>query len=87
MGFGSHAPIDLSRRMGFLMRRLLPSRAEVIVFAVLAILFAVFVSFFRSGANDLGFAAMAGPVFLIAACMGLRRSPAWMAAEETEDVE
>jgi ABC-type sugar transport system permease subunit len=69
------------------MRRLLPSWAEVIVFAVLAILFAVCVSFFKSGAHDLGFAAMGGPVFLIAACMGLRRSPAWTAAEETEDVE
>jgi hypothetical protein len=40
----------------------------------------------NAGSHDLGFAALAGPVFLVAAVMGLRRSPVWtIAAEDADD--
>lgn len=52
------------------------------MFAALAVGFAVMASLFRASNHDLGFAAMAAPVFFIAACMGLRRSPAWTMGEE-----
>ena len=59
------------------MRRLLPSRTEVIIFAALAVVCTGVVSIFQQNAHDLGFAALAAPVFLICACMGLRKSPVW----------
>ena len=72
------------------MRRLLPSRVEFAIFATLAVICAAIVGLFHPGTSDLGFAALAGPVFLIAAVMGLRRSPAWTYVpgdEADEEVE
>ncbi len=69
------------------MRRLIPSRVELMIFAVLAVACAVGVAFFQPGKHDLGFAALAGPVFLVAACMGLRRSPVWTADESDREIE
>lgn len=59
------------------MRRLLPSRVEIAIFAVLALVAAGSVALFQPHTADLGFAAMAGPIFLFASVLGLRRSPAW----------
>ena len=73
--------------MGLFMRRLIPSRVEMIIFAVLAVLCAALVAFFQPAKHDLGFAAMAGPLFLVAACMGLRRSPVWMADDADNEIE
>jgi hypothetical protein len=67
------------------MRRLLPSRTEIAIFATLAILCAALVGAFQPTTSDLRFAALACPVFLIAAVMGLRRSPAWQVEVEDED--
>ena len=70
------------------MRRLIPSGAEMAIFAVLAVISAAVVANFRHDTSDLGFAALAGPIFLVAACMGLRRSPAWtMSPAKDDDVE
>lgn len=59
------------------MRQLLPSGIELAIFATMALICAAMVANFNPGVSDLGFAALAGPIFLLAACMGLRRSPAW----------
>jgi hypothetical protein len=69
------------------MRRLLPSRVEFAIFATLAVLCAAVVGLFRPATSDLGFAALAGPIFLVAAVMGLRRSPAWtiVPSEEADE--
>jgi hypothetical protein len=69
------------------MRRLLPSRVEIAIFAVLALICAALLAHFQPSTHDLGFAAMAGPVFLFAACMGLRRSPAWTAEGADDEDE
>jgi hypothetical protein len=73
--------------MGCFMRRLIPSRVEIAIFAALAVVCAALVAIFQPAQHDLGFAAMAGPLFLVAACMGLRRSPVWMADEADSDAE
>ena len=73
--------------MGHCMRRLLPSRIELMIFAALAVLCAGIVSVFQVNMHDLGMAALGGPVFLVAAVMGLRRSPVWTADEIDDDVE
>lgn len=73
--------------MGSCMRRLLPSRVEVAIFATLAVICAAVVALFQPNTHDLGFAAMAGPIFLFAACLGLRRSPAWTATTEDKEAE
>ena len=72
------------QEMGLSMRRLFPSRVEVAIFATLALICAALVVDFKPGVHDLGFAALAGPIFLIACCMGLRRSPVWTRAEAEE---
>jgi hypothetical protein len=69
---------------GSRMRRLLPSRVEIAIFATLAVLCAACVALFQPNTHDLGFAALAAPIFLIAACMGLRRSPAWTMTSDDE---
>ena len=69
------------------MRRLLPSRTEIAIFATLAVLCAALVGAFQPTTSDLRFAALACPVFLIAAVMGLRRSPAWTVVEDEDAVE
>jgi hypothetical protein len=71
--------------MGFRMRRLLPSRVELAIFATLAVVCAAVVAIWHPQTSDLGFAAMAGPVFLFAACLGLRRSPVWTTAVDADD--
>ena len=67
------------------MRHLIPSGVEIAIFATLAILCAAVVANFRHDASDLGLAALAGPIFLLAACMGLRRSPAWTMSDAKDD--
>ena len=70
------------------MRRLFPSSVEMAIFATLALLAARFILLLHSNTHDLGLAALAGPVFLVAAVMGLRRSPTWtMAATDEADEE
>ena len=69
------------------MRRLIPSRVEIVIFAVLAVLCAIIVPLFQPAKHDLGFAMLAAPIFLVAACVGLRRSPVWMADESDNEVE
>jgi hypothetical protein len=64
------------------MRRLLPSRIELAIFAALAIILAMVVAQFQPGSHDIGAAALVAPVFVVAAIMGLRRSPQW--AEPTD---
>ena len=59
------------------MRRLLPSRVELAIFAAVAIVSADFVHAFQPSTSDLRFAALACPIFLVAAVMGLRKSPTW----------
>jgi hypothetical protein len=72
--------------MGFRMRRLLPSRVEVAIFATLAVLCTGVVGAFAPTTSDLRFAALACPVFLTAAMMGLRRNPAFQVGDvEDED--
>jgi hypothetical protein len=66
------------------MRRLLPSRVELAIFAVLALICAALVALFQPNTHDLGFAALAGPVFLFAAVLGLRRSPVWTGGADDE---
>ena len=73
--------------MGHCMRRLLPSRVEIAIFATLAILCAAIVAAYQPTTSDLRFAALAGPVFLTAAVMGLRRSPAWTIVDDAGDEE
>jgi hypothetical protein len=47
------------------------------IFATLAVICAAFVHVFAPATSDLRFAALACPVFLVAAVMGLRKSPTW----------
>ena len=70
--------------MGPRMRRLLPSRVELAIFATLAVICAAVVALFQPHTHDLGFAALGGPIFLFAACLGLRRSPAWTGGADDE---
>jgi hypothetical protein len=69
------------------MRRLLPSRVELAIFAAVAIVSAVFVHAFQPSTSDLRFAALACPIFLVAAVMGLRKSPTWtgVSADEADE--
>ena len=70
------------------MRRLLPSRVEIGIFAAVAIVLTIVMAFIKPGAHDIGLAVMGGPMFLFAACLGLRRSPAWtMSSDDAEDAE
>jgi len=70
------------------MRRLLPSRVELFLLAGLAIVLTIVMSFIAPNAHDIGVVVMGGPIFLLAACLGLRRSPAWtMSTDETEEAE
>jgi len=86
-GLGARFDRPLIRRMGHFMRRLLPSGVEIAIFATLAVICAAVVAKVHPGTSDLGFAALAGPIFLVAACMGLRRSPAWTVAPNEDPSE
>ena len=65
------------------MKRLIPTRVELILFAILAIGCAIVVSFF--GARDVGLAVLAAPLFCIAAFMGTRRSGQWSSLAPTAE--
>ena len=67
------------------MRRLLPSPVEIAIFATLAVVCAGVVMTIQPARSDLGFAFLAAPIFLFAAVMGLRRSPTWQIAEESDE--
>jgi len=65
------------------MKRLFPSVKVAGVFAVLAVICATLVSRFSTSSHDLGLAALAMPVFVFGAVLGLRKSPQWnLDAEE-----
>jgi hypothetical protein len=63
------------------MRRLLPSWTELAIIITLAIIGAGVVATFQLSHRDLGLAALAAPVFVLSAVMGLRRSPVWQASD------
>ena len=67
------------------MRRLLPTPVEIAIFAALAVVCTGIVATVQPGKSDLGFAFLAAPIFLFAAVMGLRRSPAWTVVEESDE--
>ncbi len=64
------------------MNRLLPGRIEIAIFATLAIGFAVVVSLSQAANRDLLTAGMCVPLFIVAAVLGLRRSPQWQPVSE-----
>ncbi len=64
------------------MKRLLPSRMELAVFSVLAVVFATIVSLGQAAQHDLWLAGLAAPLFIFAAVLGLRRSPQWQVSAE-----
>ena len=68
------------------MRSLLPSRTELAIFGCIAVLCTGIVGV-GSIPTDLMLPLLAMPVFVIAAVMGLRRSPQWAepAADEGND--
>ena len=69
------------------MRRLLPSRVELAIFATLAVICTALVALLQPSTHDLGFAGLAAPIFLFAACLGLRRSPAWTGTAVDDDAD
>ena len=69
------------------MRRLLPSRVELAIFATLAVICTALVALLQPGTHDLGFAGLAAPIFLFAACLGLRRSPVWTGTAADDDAD
>jgi len=73
--------------MGPRMRRLLPSRVELAIFATLAVICTALVALLQPGTHDLGFAGLAAPIFLFAACLGLRRSPVWTGTAADDDAD
>ena len=64
------------------MKRLLPGRKELAVFAMLAVVFAVIVSLCEVSQHDVWLAVLTVPLFIFAAVLGLRRSPQWQTVEE-----
>ncbi|MGB7157830.1 MAG: hypothetical protein WBD40_07175 [Tepidisphaeraceae bacterium] len=70
------------------MKSLLPGRTELAILAALAVLCAGIVGT-EMIPHDLMLAMLAMPIFVIAAVMGLRRSPQWgePAAEESAEDE
>jgi hypothetical protein len=65
------------------MKRLLPSRKELAIFAMLAVLLSGVVSLFQVTQHDLLLAGFAVPLFIFAAVLGLRRSPQWQSVPAT----
>ena len=57
------------------MRRLLPDRTELAVFAVLALVCATIVT--QTGIQDLGLSLMSIPLFVFSAILGMKRSGQW----------
>ncbi len=66
------------------MKNLLPSRTEVAIFGTLAVLCTGIVDA-EAIPTDLMLPLLAMPVFVIAALMGLRRSPQWADPTPAED--
>ena len=66
------------------MRRFVPSAAELMVFAFLALLFSLIVNQIQPHIADLGAAGLACPMFLVAAVLGLRKSPLWTMHAQAE---
>ncbi len=67
------------------MRRLLPGRFELLLFAVLAVGLAAVVHTFWAQDTGLAMAGCGAPIFLVAAIMGLRRSPLWQNQRASRD--
>ncbi len=67
------------------LKRLLPGWVELAVFAGIAMIFAGLVSRFEVARHDVWAAAFTIPLFIVAACLGLRRSPAWQPIESKEE--
>jgi len=59
-------------RSGGSMKRLLPDRTEIMIFAAMAVVCSVIVACLP--ARDLGLSALAMPLFVTAAMMGVRRN-------------
>jgi len=69
------------------MRRFVPSARELSIFACLAVIFSVIVHQIHAvqpQTADLGAAGLAVPIFLVAAVLGLRRSPLWTMSAQVE---
>jgi hypothetical protein len=66
------------------MRRFVPSAHELLIFAFLAVLFSILVQQIQPHIADLGAAGLACPMFLVAAVLGLRKSPLWTMQAQTE---
>lgn len=69
------------------MRRFIPHLHELALFALLAIVFSTIVHVFVPQGTDLSLAAFGAPMFLVAAVLGLRRSPLWTGAQVAEDAD
>ncbi len=67
------------------MRRLLPRFHEMVLFALAAIIAALVVVQVHPDSHDLAIASAAFPLFLMAALMGLRRSPAWSVRDDGDE--
>jgi hypothetical protein len=66
------------------MRRFVPSVRELLIFAILAVIFSIIVHQIQPQTMDLGAAGLAVPLFLVAAVLGLRRSPLWTMSAQAE---
>ena len=66
------------------MRRFVPSAHELLIFGFLALLFAILVQQIQPHIADLGAAGLACPMFLVAAILGLRKSPLWTMQAQAE---
>jgi hypothetical protein len=69
----------------WIMRRFLPRWFELLLFAVLAVGLAAVVNRFCAQEPGLGMAGFGAPMFLLAAMMGLRRSPLWTHEQSRRD--
>ncbi|HEX8522686.1 MAG TPA: hypothetical protein VF669_10550 [Tepidisphaeraceae bacterium] len=70
------------------MRRFIPHVHELALFAALAVAFSAAVHLMNPKSADLSLMTLGAPMFLVAAILGLRRSPLWTrVAEETESDE
>ena len=69
------------------MRRFVPSIRELVIFAALAVVFAVIVTRIHPQIADLGAAGLACPMFLVAAVLGLKRSPLWTMSAQPQESE
>ena len=66
------------------MRQFIPSWGQILLFAAIAIVLAVALSFVDSTSRDLGLSICAMPLFVFSAVLGLRRNWARNAIDATE---